>query len=68
MKGLGVRATNPIPAGTFIGEYVGEKIDERESEIRNLVYESFGLMFVFRLDIDATAEEEFGLGGDNFYE
>lgn len=36
-KGWGIKAAAPIPKGTFIIEYVGEVISQKESEIRRQV-------------------------------
>ena len=37
-KGWGVRATEDIPAGTYITEYIGELLGESEAEARGIAH------------------------------
>jgi hypothetical protein len=45
-----VRATRLIKRGTFIGEYIGEKIDPHTASIRGKVYDRAELLYNFSLD------------------
>jgi hypothetical protein len=40
-KGWGVIALEPIPAGSFVCEYTGEMLSERESESRGVGYDEY---------------------------
>ncbi|KAJ1656997.1 hypothetical protein IWQ61_003522 [Dispira simplex] len=50
-RGWGVRATEPIPKGTFIAEYVGEVINAPIEHLRSLTYDQLELLYVFQLDL-----------------
>ena len=38
-KGWGIKAVDPIPAGTFVGAYGGELLNDQEAERRAIVYD-----------------------------
>ena len=63
-KGLGVRATEPIPRGMFIGEYIGEKIDSRTANIRRYFYERNNFLYAFALGYDVGEGEGDGAAVD----
>ncbi|KAJ1675042.1 hypothetical protein EV182_002046, partial [Spiromyces aspiralis] len=52
LKGWGVRATEYIPRGRFICEYVGEIITYEEAEKRAKNDQVFGTTYLFDLDYD----------------
>lgn len=51
-KGWGVRATKPIPAGTFVCEYVGEIVTVEEAEKRGQYYDSIQCSYLYDLDME----------------
>lgn len=52
--GLGVRATERIPRGTFIAEYVGERVGEATMILREEIYNELELLYSFSLDYGVT--------------
>jgi histone-lysine N-methyltransferase SUV39H len=52
--GLGVRTMEPIPRGTFVAEYVGERVSEATIGLREEIYNELGLMYSFALDYGVT--------------
>jgi len=57
--GWGVKAMEPIKAGSFVVEYVGEMITSEEAEVRGKKYDAEGRTYLFDLD--------FNLGEENLY-
>lgn len=57
IHGLGGFATQPIPAGTRIVEYVGQKIDKAESLRRCAAGQSFIFYFDAGFDLDGNVPE-----------
>ena len=55
-KGWAVRALEPVSAGTFVCEYLGEIITNDEAERRGLEYDREGFSTLF--DLDAAGQEE----------
>ena len=51
-KGWGVKTMQPIPANTFVCEYVGEVITKEEAERRGEMSDGAGLTYQFDLDIE----------------
>lgn len=56
-KGWAVRTSQAIPRGTFICEYIGEVINDKEATKRGLKYDQVGLSYLYDIDahIDASA-------------
>ena len=48
-KGWACRTLQPIRAGHFVSEYVGEMVDEAEAELRVSQYDTDGLHYMFGL-------------------
>ena len=44
---MGIFAGETFDADDFIGEYVGELIDEQENEIRGALYNDIGCSYMF---------------------
>lgn len=57
-KGLGVRTREKIYKGSFIVEYVGERITHGLSRIRSEVYMKFDLLYSFQLDFHLEEDAE----------
>jgi len=54
-KGWGVRALEEIPRGSFVAEYLGEIIPNKDATKRGITYDKKGLSYLFDLDyIDAN--------------
>ncbi|KAH7846567.1 hypothetical protein Vadar_015622 [Vaccinium darrowii] len=51
-KGWAVRAREAIPSGTFVCEYVGEVIDEKEADKRRNRYGVEGWGYLYNIDTD----------------
>lgn len=49
-RGWAVHTSEPIPAGAFIAEYVGEVIDRAEAETRGEQQDREGVSFLFSID------------------
>ncbi|KAI9016344.1 hypothetical protein CLU79DRAFT_764574 [Phycomyces nitens] len=60
-KGWGVRALKTIQANTFVEEYIGEVIDEKEGQFRGSLYDSISLSYLFDMDFAIRH------GGENKY-
>ncbi|MEN2500280.1 MAG: Histone-lysine N-methyltransferase ezh1 [Marteilia pararefringens] len=56
--GYGVKAVEKIMAGQFIQEYVGERIDNNESERRGLICDSEALSYIFNCNEDEAIDSQ----------
>lgn len=53
-KGWGVKTLERIPKGSFVIEYTGEVINNKEAEVRGVRYDEQGVTYLFDLDIYET--------------
>lgn len=53
-KGWGVKTLERIPKGSFVIEYTGEVINNKEAEVRGTRYDEQGVTYLFDLDIYET--------------
>ena len=51
-KGWGLRTLEPIPKGSFVGEYLGEIISAEEAERRGQIYDAQKQSYLFDLDLE----------------
>ena len=61
-KGFGLRAKKRIPKGTFLVEYVGERINKEEKE-RRLTKDAIGKVYILEVEdvvIDAKEVDSYG--------
>lgn len=53
----GLFALEPIPAGAFVVEYVGEVLTAKDGDKRGKVYDQIGMSYLFDMnDFDETNE------------
>lgn len=49
-KGWGVRAAEPISRGTFVCEYIGEVLNDKEANERGKRYDQVGCSYLYNID------------------
>ncbi|RKP12597.1 hypothetical protein BJ684DRAFT_11255 [Piptocephalis cylindrospora] len=57
-RGWGVQARRRILRGECVGEYVGERLSQRVAEMREYLYDRFGLTYSFGLEATSERAEE----------
>ncbi|XP_073391903.1 uncharacterized protein [Physcomitrium patens] len=60
-KGWAVRSAQPIPSGTFVCEYIGEVVNDREANQRGVRYDQDGCSYLY--DIDAHLDMSISRAG-----
>ncbi|SAM06277.1 hypothetical protein [Absidia glauca] len=51
-KGWGVRTVKALEPGTFVEQYLGEVISDKDGAQRGKIYDRIGISYLFNMDID----------------
>ncbi|KAI8329079.1 hypothetical protein BC941DRAFT_443832 [Chlamydoabsidia padenii] len=55
-KGWGVRAVTKIKKGTFVEQYLGEVICDKDGVGRGKIYDRIGISYLFNMDLDGDTK------------